>query len=131
MMLVKMDLWQDQSSAGLLQTWKRRHFSDFESQSSEHMSRSCSDIKYSDLEGTLNASATPSLTNLIHDIAADLHDPIIESGPGNTTPVLIPLKDLFDYTLSMDIDYWTGGFRKLDEELACSNVVLETSTPSI
>ena len=43
---------------------------------------------------------------------------------------VIPLKDLFDYTLSMDVDYWTGGFRKLDEELACYNV-LETSTPSI
>ena len=128
--LVKMDLRQDQSSAGLLQTRKRRHFSDFESQSSEHMSRSCSDVEYSDSEGASDASATPSLTNLIHDIAADLHNPIIESGPGNTTPVLIPLKDLFDYTLSMDVDYWTGGFRKLDEELARYNI-LETSTPSI
>ncbi|KIM50360.1 hypothetical protein SCLCIDRAFT_34376 [Scleroderma citrinum Foug A] len=98
--------------------------------SSENMSRSCSDIEYSDLEGASDASATPSLTNLIHDIAANLHNPIIESGPGNTTPVLIPLKDLFDYTLSMDVDYWTGGFRKLDEELARYNI-LETSTPSI
>ena len=128
--LVKMDLWRDQSSTGLLQTWKRRYFSDFESQSLEHMSRSCSDVEYSDSEGTLDASTTPSLTNLIHDIAADLHNPIIESGPGNTTPVLIPHKDLFDYTLSMDVDYWTGGFRKLDEELACYDV-LETSTLSI
>ena len=128
--LVKMDLRRDQSSTGLLQTWKRRHFSDFECQSSEHMSRLCSDIEYSDLEGASDASATPSLTNLIHDIATDLHNPIIESGPGNTTPVLIQLKDLFDYTLSMDIDYWTGGFRKLDEELAHYNI-LETSTPSI
>ena len=94
------------------------------------MSRSCSDIEYSDLEGASDAPATPSLTNLIHDIAADLHNPIIESGPGNTTPVLIPLKDLFDYTLSMDVDYWTGGFRKLDEELVRYDV-LETSTLSI
>ena len=94
------------------------------------MSRLSSDVKYSDLEGASDASATPLLTNLIHDIAADLHNPIIESGPGNTTPVLIPLKDLFDYTLSMDIDYWTGGFRKLDEELVRYNI-LETSTLSI
>jgi len=129
-----MDLRRDQSSAGLLQTQKRRHFSDFESQSSlERRSRSCSDVEYSDLEGISDASATPSLTNLIHDTAADPHDPTgsVESGPGNTTtPVLIPLKDLFDYTLSMDIDYWTGGFRKLDEELARYDV-LESSTLTI
>jgi len=132
--LVKMDLWQDQSSTGLLQTQKRRHFSHFESQSSpECMSRSCSDVEYSDSEGISDASATPSLTNLIHDTAADPHDPTgsVESGPGNTTtPVLIPLKDLFDYTLSMDIDYWTGGFRKLDEELVRYDV-LESSALSI
>lgn len=128
--LVKMDLRRDQANAGLLQTRKRRHFSDFEAQSSEHASRSCSDVECSDSEGTSDATTAPSLTDLIRDIAADPDDPIVESGPGNSTaPVLVPLKDLFDYTFSMDIDYWTGGFRKLDEELARYDVP-ETSTPS-
>jgi len=131
--LVKMDLQRDQSSAGLLRTRKRRHFSDFESQSSpERMSRSCSDVEYSDLEGISDASAPPSLTNLIHDIAADPHDPTGSVEPGDTTtPVLIPLKDLLNYTLFMDIDYWTGGFRKLDEELARYDVPEPSSTLSI
>jgi len=96
------------------------------------MSRSCSDVEYSDSEGISDASAPPSLTNLIRDIAADPHDPTGSVEPGDTTtPVLIPLKDLFNYTLSMDIDYWTGGFRKLDEELARYDVPEPSSTLSI
>ena len=128
--MVKMDLRRDQAEAGWLPTWKKWCFSHFKSSATHAIpsapsstSAGFSDVEAqsSDIDNTDTDNVPQSFTWLIHEIiAADLQSTIVdestESGAGST-PISIQLKDLFDYTVSMDTDYWNGGFRALDKEI--------------
>ena len=128
--MVKMDLQRDQAEAGWLPTRKKWCFSHFESSATHAIpsvpsstSAGFSDVEAqsSDIDDTNTDNMPQSFTRLIHEIiAADLPSTIVDESPESgtgSTPISIQLKDLFDYTVSMDTDYWNGGFRALNEEM--------------
>ena len=138
--MVKMDLRCDQAELGWLPTRKRRHFSHFEppatptipsAPSSTSAGFSDADARASDIDDTDTEDASQSFTQLIHEIiAADLPGTTGDESPASDTggtPTLIQLKDLFDYTVSIDADCWNGGFRALDEEMALYDFNTSTS----
>ncbi|KAL4062680.1 hypothetical protein J3A83DRAFT_4194292 [Scleroderma citrinum] len=121
-MMVKMDLQKDQAEAGLLPPQKQWQFSDFKS--SVHADQPPSLM-------LTPAEVAETETDMIHKIVAtDLPGPVVQdlsAFESNSSPVLIPLKDIFNFSISLDMDYWIGGFRALEDEAACYDLSASTA----
>ena len=82
----------------------------------------------SEIEDTENSDVTSmsSLTDIIQEmISADLlsnsvGEQAVEAISNEIH--LIPLSDLFDYSVPVDLACWDGGFKQLDEEMALYNL---------
>jgi len=75
------------------------------------------------LEDTESSDVTsiPSLTEMIQgmisaDLVSNLGQQAVEAISSDAQ--LIPLSNLFDYSVPVDYACWDGGFRWLDEEMA-------------
>ena len=104
---------------------KKRRLSNFESLATCEAPQTATGVQFPPgIEDTESSDATsiPSLTEIIQEmVSADL-----ASNPVGQQPVgaisndthLIPLSDLFDYSVPVDLACWNGGVRQLDEEMA-------------
>ncbi|KAL4061799.1 hypothetical protein V8B97DRAFT_1921015 [Scleroderma yunnanense] len=122
-MMVKMDLQKDQAEAGLLPPQKQWQFSDFKS--SVHADQPPSlmltpaevaETETDVLEDLNTVASTPPLafTQLIHKIVTtDLPGPVVQ--------------DIFNFSISLDMGYWIGGFRALEDEAACYDLSASTA----
>ena len=133
--MVKMDLQRDQMEAGLLPTRKWWHFSHFKSSTHPDLTLSLLPLEAEtgDSEDMDTENAPRSFTQLIHEIIATESWPspeVLQASSAfgsNCIPISIPLKDLFDYNVSVDTDYWIGGFRGLDDEMARYDLSAESA----
>lgn len=127
--IVKMDLWHEQLEAGFIHSHKKHQFSHLsesltttaEPGSSSLSDSACFTMENGDSEDGVS-DEIPSFMQLILNMVEfqtfgypTLLDHL--TGPDSTN-VLIPLKDLFNYSNSIGhLELWKGGFGKLEDKL--------------